>query len=67
MCIVFSTVHYEVDWGLIHIGRQLDMKGMLWVLQQVIPTAAGQGALQEGNSSTKGDQFSILTQIHLYP
>ena len=38
---VFSTVHYEVDWGLTHVGRQLDMKGMPWVLQQIIPTEAG--------------------------
>ena len=30
----------KVDWGLTHIGRQLDMKGMLWILQQVNPTKA---------------------------
>ena len=43
MCSVFSTVNYEVDWVLTHVGPQLYMKGMLWVLQQVIPTEVGQG------------------------
>ena len=58
MCSVFSTVRYEVDWGLTHVGRQLDMKIMLLVLQQVIPTEAGQGTFQEGNpNSTLSDQL----------
>ena len=58
MCSVFITLHNEVDWDLTHIGRQLDMKGMLWVLQQVIPTEAGQGTFQEGNpNSTLSDQL----------
>ena len=66
MCSVFSTVHYEVDWGLTHIGRQLDMKGMLDVLQQVIPTEAEQGTIEEGNpNSTIIDRSGILPEIPL--
>ena len=70
MCIIFSTAYYEVDGGLTHVGRQYDMKGMLWVLdlKQVIPTEAGQGSLQEGNHyGTISDQSGILTQILLEP
>ena len=52
MFSVFISVQYEVDWGQTHVGRQLDMKGMLWVLQQVIPTEAGQGTFQEGNPNS---------------
>ena len=47
MCSIFRTVKYEVDWGLNHVGRQLDIKGMLWILQQGILTEAGQGTIQE--------------------
>ena len=38
MCIVFSTIQYKVNWGVTQVGRQLDMKGMLWVLQYGIPS-----------------------------
>ena len=36
------------------------MKGLIWVLQQVIPTEAGQGTLQEGNpNDTISDQSGM--------
>ena len=44
------------------------MQGMLWILQQIIPTEAGQGNLYEGNpSGTISDQTDILTHILLEP
>ena len=55
-----------MDWGLTHVGCQLDLKGM--VLQQVIPTEAGQGTLQDLNpNGTLSDQSGILTQMILEP
>ena len=44
------------------------MKGVLLVLQQIIPTETGQGSLQEGSlNGTTSDKSGILTQILLEP
>ena len=49
------------DWGLTHVMCKWDMKGMLWVLQQVTPIEAVQGILKEGNPVTISDQSVILS------
>ena len=53
-----------MHWGQTHVGRQLDMKERLEVLQQVIPTEAGQGTIREGNpNGTISGQSGILAEI----